>query len=103
MMMTRNRHVEKGFTLIELLVVIAILGILAGLLIPAVSDGNFKARVTTCTNNICRCRLELVGATAFGRLPHVDLPGCLASPHPFEDAVAIQNGRLDCFDPPHPL
>src|SRR5438552_578514 len=54
-------------------------------------------------SQICRCKLELVGATAFGRLPHVDLPGCFTSPYPLEDAVAIQNGRLDYFDPPHPL
>src|SRR5947209_15265945 len=52
---------------------------------------------------ICRCRLELVGATAFGRLPHVDLPGCFASSYSLEYAVAIQNGRLDYFDPPDSL
>src|SRR6059036_466504 len=54
-------------------------------------------------NQICRRKFELVGATAFGGRPHVDLPGCFASPYPLEDAVAIQNGRLDYFYPPDPL
>src|SRR2546430_13044903 len=77
MIMTRNRRVEKGFTLIELLVVIAMLGILAALLIPAVSYGKFKARVTTCTNNYKQ--LALAGAIyasddSMGRLPSFQLP-----------------------------
>ena len=75
--MTRDRRLEKGFTLIELLVVIAILGILAGLLAPAVLYGKFKARVTTCTNNYRQLALAAAmyaGDDSKGRLPSFQLP-----------------------------
>lgn len=98
-----GRH---GFTLIELLVVIAIIGILVGLLLPAVQVAREAARRMQCSNHMKQVGLSLHNYhSALGTLPFgvANKYSTLSQLLPYMEQTPVFEQIDFRFPPSHPV
>lgn len=73
-----GQGLRRGFTLVEMLVVVAVIGLLAGLLLPALSKARRRADSVRCANNLRQLGLGLrlyADDDSQGRMPAVTRVG----------------------------
>jgi prepilin-type N-terminal cleavage/methylation domain-containing protein/prepilin-type processing-associated H-X9-DG protein len=110
---------RAGFTLVELLVVIAVIGILAGLLLPALSQARSRVQTIACLNNLKQLELcaQLYGVDNQDCLPPNNFVYDIISDQPLDtgpswctnlaifdtDSVGISGGLLFQYNTSLPI
>ena len=103
----RGLKLHHGFTLVELLVVVAIIGVLIGLMLPAINAARESGRRMACANNLKQCGLAIIGYSETLRVypaPYVDSPsrGMFIDIFPFCEYTSVYkqyNFRYDWSNP----
>lgn len=94
---------RRAFTLIELLVVVAVIGLLVGILMPALGGARAQAKRTACSTNLRQIGtgLQVYMAGNHDRFPFASfLPS--VSPFPLQTKEPIRIAKVLKFEVPEP-